>query len=222
MSIQLLNRALVGTSFIACFAAAQAQTFNYAADFSILNGNPNGAWQYGHMPTVGGLFTAHNIAAVTGDTLWWSSVSQFDLPGNFKNAGTLPGVGGLAPGAAAIHPGFDPFDFGVARFASGIAGDVTITGSFGQGDFGLVDVYILKNGVPLFSVINTITDEPFSLTTSLIGSDTIDFLVGRNNIINGDTTPLDATLVVTPIPEPASVAALGLGLVAIARWRQKR
>ena len=49
---------LVAAWFAAMISAATAQVVHdAAADFSITNGNPNGVWSYGHMPSPGGTFT---------------------------------------------------------------------------------------------------------------------------------------------------------------------
>lgn len=192
------TRSLLGVAVLAASAAASAQTFSYVNDFSATNGNPNGAWTYGYTSTLGGPLTLHATGGFSGTFEYWSTDFGFGVPAAAKNLGPSV-INGLPPGEAALHGGFDPGEFAIARFTSpGITGDVTIVGSFGPGDGGSVDVHVQKNGVSLFSVLGTFDAQPFSLETSLAATDTIDFVVGRSTDIFFDTTPVAATLVVTP------------------------
>ncbi|MEK6702790.1 MAG: hypothetical protein AABZ53_11040 [Planctomycetota bacterium] len=214
------TRSLSIAGVATCTAVAGAQTFNYADDFSITNGNPNGAWAYGYMNSLGGPMTAHATAITFNDLEYWYSDFGLIVPSAFKNIG-VGTTFGLLPGEAALHGGNDPGQYGVARFSSlGLVGTVTINGSFGIGDAGNVDVHILKNGVALFTELGTFDAQSFSITTSLAAGDTIDFLVGRSTIINYDTTPLDATLVVTA-PNPGTIAVFGSGAAALLRRRRR-
>jgi hypothetical protein len=92
---------------------------------------------------------------------------------------------------------------------------------FGAGDSGAVDVHVLMNIVPVFSKFGTTTNESFLITFAVEQGDTIDFVVGYAGDYRWDTTPLAATLDYQPVPEPATLAALGLGAVALIRRRKR-
>ena len=216
---------ILGVSLFACGALSMAQTYNFAGDFSVTNGNPNGVWSYGYETTLGGAFINHSEGFVSGDHLWWrTNLESSGVPATFKNTGITPGIGGLLPGKAALHPGPGTGEYSVARFTSpGLVGTLDINGSFGQGDAGIVSVYILKNGVQVFGNNVTISDEFFSISTSIGAFDTIDFIVGSSGIINSDTTPLDANLVLTQsVPEPASLSIVALGSLAFLRRKKSK
>lgn len=205
-------------SLVACAAilalTAQTQAYSFVNDFSNTNGNPNGAWTYGHSTTFGAL-TAFSTASTDANFASWSSPDVFGAnqpPGLGKNisAGTL---GGILAGEVGLHPGNGVL--AVARLAVASTGVYNIAGTFGAGDSGSVDVWVLVNGVSNFSALGTAGDASFNFTTTVNLGDSIDFVVGMNYDYYYDSTPLSAT--VTPVPEPAT-----LGLVAACSWMVAR
>ncbi|RYG71093.1 PEP-CTERM sorting domain-containing protein, partial [bacterium] len=123
-----------------------------------------------------------------------------------------------------IHPGPNN-QLSMARWTAPSAiGTVNITGAFLSGDSGAVDVYVVKNAstatpVILFSAANTFADQAFATSTSVTAGDTIDFIVGAAGNYNNDSTPLLAHI--AAVPEPGSIAALGLGAAALLRRRKR-
>ena len=189
---------------------AQSQAYSFVNDFSSTNGKPNGAWTYGHSTTLGAL-TAFSTPGSDANFSSWSSPGVYGAnqpPSAYKNisAGT---VGGIPPGGAGMHPGNGAF--AVARLLVTSTGVYNIAGTFGAGDTGSVDVYVLVNGVSNFSALATAVDASFNFTRAVNFGDSIDFVVGMNYDYYYDSTPLSAT--VTPVPEPAT-----LGLVAVCSW----
>jgi hypothetical protein len=123
-----------------------------------------------------------------------------------------------------VHPGPNN-QLSMARWTAPSAlGMVNVTGSFLSGDSGAVDVYVVKNAstaapIILFSVANTFADQAFATSTSVLAGDTIDFIVGAAGGFTSDSTPLIAHI--AAVPEPASLAALGLGAAAFLRRRKR-
>lgn len=95
---------------------AFAQIYNFRSDFSITNGNPNGAWTYGWQTGLGGAFTAYADSLDNGShTLWYTTgMSGDNTPSAFLNhsGGTINGV---LDGEAGLHGGYYG-EMSVARF----------------------------------------------------------------------------------------------------------
>lgn len=215
--------------------AVAVSNADLTSDFSITNGNPNGAWSYGYMassPT--GAFTAFTSSGTSvvgpGTFDFWSSSMSFTVPAAYKLvAGTLNGynggVGGVSLGQVSLHSG-SAGELGAIRYTAPSAQLVDLSAFFGSGDSfgseGKVDTYLVHNGSTiLFSSLNTGVDENFSLSSfNLAAGDTLDMIVGQGQ--DGyfyDTTPVNLT--VNVVPEPASMAAITIGLIGLARRRRK-
>jgi len=117
---------------------------------------------------------------------------------------------GVKPGELAFHPGPDRH-LAVVRWTAPMSGTASIWGRFGEGDSGTVDVYVLKTDGDgkvteiLFKSLNTAKDEDFKTTAKVFRGETIDFVVGNAGDWTGDSTPLQATIVLEPGPNPADL-----------------
>ncbi len=228
--LSLKNFALVGVlGSLAAVGHADLQS-----DFSITSGNPNGVWSYGQISALGGSFTAANVAgtgSVGGATLdsWSFSTTTFPVISKLIS-GSLIGYNGgdglISIGEVTMHPG-PSNELAAIRYTAPSSGLFDLSGYFGAGDgigngaSGKVDTYVYKNSTQLWSVLNTPSTHTFSLSAvSLAAGDTIDLIVGfgSDNYIY-DSTPVNLT--VTPVPEPATIAGLGLALAAFAKRRRK-
>ena len=206
--------AILGLIAIAQPNAAHAS--DVTADFSGTS-NPNGVWSYGSSWTIGGSFVL--------DTIKTNSVDGIGLTGWLAN----PSVGGAdgspyvayngtagpitnnhntvyQPGQLAIVPGFTN-DYAVVRYTAPSAGTFNIASTFsGLSTLGDdVNVYILTNGVPMFSssVVGSPDPASFSGTRTLALGETVDFVVATAipDGVNYETTTLFSATVTT-VPEP--------------------
>jgi hypothetical protein len=203
--------AIVGTlASVAAFA-----DYDVTADWHWTT-NPDGAWSYGYEDTLGSSLHLYDVK--DGNQVWHSSVLfSAGTPAAWLN---LNGPSnGVNTGDFALHPGPNQ-EPSLARWTAPSAlGAIHITGTFGAGDVGAVDVHVYKNNAPLFNVMNTTAAQPFDLTTSVATGDTIDFIVGTTDGYFNDSTPLTAHI--STVPEPASLSALCLGAVALLRRRRR-
>ena len=207
-------------SILALAAASHAADFT--ADFNKTTNPGTTGWTYGLETALGGALTTYdtNVNNPSGYDAWYSSANHSsDLtPVVFLNQGTST-INGDAPGQAGLHPG-PTGQFSVARYTVAAASSFAVSGMFYAGDSGTLNEYVLVDGVTKFSALATGTDQPFSFSFVASKGDTVDFVVGADaHGYTFDTTPLSATIKATP--EPTSLAALGLGAVALLRRRRR-
>lgn len=221
-------------SILAVAASASAMAASLSGDFSITNGNPNGPWTYGSKATTLGAMTAFNtpstgtnVSPAATFEVW--STSGNPLPIVYKlTSGTINGqnggVGGVAVGEVSMH-GSPSGELAVTRYTVGTTGLYNLSGFFKSGDalgnqYGNIDGYLLLNSTMLYSTLNTGVTQTFSLSSvSMTAGDTLDMMVGIGQDTHFyDTTPVDLTI--TLVPEPGSIAVLGLGALALMRRRR--
>ncbi|MCL4524029.1 MAG: PEP-CTERM sorting domain-containing protein [Acidobacteria bacterium] len=148
-----------------------------------------------------------------------------------NTSGTTLIMGGGQPvwpaGYLFLVPG-DLSALSVLRWTAPTSGQYTITGLFQSIDqiqFATADVHILVNGIPILSsnaLINTFgVQVPFNLTLGLTAGTTIDFAVGNGGNGTGhDQIGLVAN--VNPVPEPGTLALVGMGLAGLLARRRRR
>ena len=203
-----LSMILAGAALLFGAVQAQAQTYDFVADYSIAS-NPNGTWSYGWEPYRGGLFTLMNSGWT--DYSWgtqdvWSSttapsspsialaVTDINHPTIFVPAGTVN-----------THPGYYG-ENAVVRWTAPASGTYQLEGWFTGNDHGwdwqtgvttTTDVAILRGPFEVFSgfVESYNVPLPYSVTMPLLAGENVDLTVGfgRNLSYWHDSTGVSAT-----------------------------
>ncbi|MBI3851080.1 MAG: hypothetical protein HY298_12505 [Verrucomicrobia bacterium] len=190
--IQIFNRALSAGEVAGIVTADNAglcvgQQFNPTSDFSDTNGNPNGVWSYGWMPTdfsQFNLFTNH--LGLPGNNPIWYGWGGDRTPGIWHNLGGP--VVGVPTGWLAQHPG-NGTEPCVLRWTAPVSGDAHVAGRFLPGDGGYMQVAVRRNNQPWWNAGDA---GAFSLSASVVGGDTVDFAVYGGYFYG--TTPIEAEI----------------------------
>ncbi|MEI6501576.1 MAG: Ig-like domain-containing protein, partial [Armatimonadota bacterium] len=202
--------------------AAQAGVDDLTTQFS-LAGNPNGNWTYGHKSTLAGTLTAYpdvDLASYGRDGLphlggyaWYDSriPAWWKAPDVMKNMTGVPwpygGGRSLLANQVSFHPGSVPTTYySVVRWTCPAAGTYAITGSFGRGDVGTVDLWIYQGASMLGSWLSRDADIPFHYNLSLAAGATLDFVVGPAGADTDDGTPISVTIGAAPNNAPVAIA----------------
>lgn len=210
-----LSLALLGTTL-----AASAQTYDLAADFSVANGNPNGVWTYG-LRDAGGNFSASTASGTTSTNFaYWGNIAGSAI---FKNNNSVSAYG-ISAGQISLDA-----DAGtpMARFTAPTAGvynvslamgGTTASDSFGGGNQRVGFTHLLVNGVDNFGFTEANNVRTWTISNlSLAQGGTLDAYVQGNGSFGNTMTKFS----VQAVPEPASMAALGIGALGLLRRRRK-
>lgn len=186
-------------------------------------------WMYNSVSTGGEFVEITNTGASAIDLTGWSFDDDSQTPGGFS----LSGIGVLAAGASALLTEVSDADF---RLNWGLSNAVQIAGTntvnLGRSDE--INIFDASNALVdrlTFSDVNI----PGSIRTAGISGNALPVDLGTNNVINwflsasGDslgsyfstTQDLGNPGSYAPVPEPATLAALGLGAMALIRRKRK-
>lgn len=167
---RLISSAAIAAAAIAC--AVSADSWDFKAEFSASNGNPNGAWSYGWMPTDFSTFHLYTTGWTEPTSVGWNT--GVGEPIIWQNLGT--GMAwGVPPGEISLHPGPGNTP-SVARWTApaDVAGIVTVDGEFLPGDGAWLTVAVRHNNNLIWSAANA---GAFSIGLSVAPGDTVDFAV---------------------------------------------
>jgi hypothetical protein len=188
-----------------------AQTvWDPTAQFSTTNGNPNGVWTYGWMDNGFGTFTPYT----THGTNNWYGWGGDQTPAVWLNTGSS--AYGVPAGYLSLHPG-NGNEPSILRWTAptGYSGTTTLSGQFLAGDGGTMQIAIFKNAKTEANTLWTATDAgAFNFNVNIVGGDTLNFAVFGGYYYGN--TPLQMTI--TGVPEPTTLAMLGLGGALLAAW----
>jgi len=169
-----------------------AAVWNLTSDFSIQNGNPNGAWTYGMV--VNSQFQSYALNADDGNNRLWLPVGGVPQIG-FKYG--MP-ANGVQSGQVYLHPGPNGQACVVQWTApAGIISPVQVQGQFLPGDSGVMQVGIFVNGIPQETTPywQSTDSGTFNFALPVAAGDTIRFAVYGGYAFG--STPLQVTITTT-------------------------
>jgi hypothetical protein len=170
------------TAEVVCTETPIEQTYTAVDDFSTENGNPNGVWSYGWMPTD---FSSFNLY-INHNSWQWYGWGGDNSPCIWINTGN-PAYG-VPTGWLSLHPG-DGYQPSILRWTAPVAGVVRVTGQFLPGDEGTMQVAVRLDNQPWWQATDS---GSFDLITNVASGTTIDFAVyGGYGFGN---TPISATI----------------------------
>ena len=174
---------------VAASTLASAETWDVTTQFSIENGNPNGAWSYGWMEVGFGPLTLSTQPIIGNDGPMWIGWGGDATPCIWRNTHDFP-VFGIPPGSISIHPG-NGTQPEVARWTSPLGASTTVhvVGAFLPGDGAYLPVTVRHNGNPVWDGNDS---GAFDLQLVVAPGDTIDFAVYGGYLFGN--TGLQATI----------------------------
>lgn len=160
---------------------ATSPAWNPTREFSATN-NPSGAWSYGWTPSLGGAFTLLRTHRTEPNLDGWLK-GEPDYPAVWLNH-TNRVYDGVRPGELSLHPNLSS-ECAVLRWTAPRTGRIALKGTFGAGDTGAMNVYVLHNQTPCFQALETRRDEPFTIELPVVTGDRVDFVVGPGRAGHG-------------------------------------
>jgi hypothetical protein len=218
-----MKRLLTALLALSLTALAHAQTYDATTDFSITQGNANGAWSYGFSSTLGGALTLFDVT--DSFPSWKHSVVQSLGAPTIGRNDTGGDIYGIPMGFLDLHPGST--EYTVLRFTAPSTASYSLLAQCFIGDIGDTEMFVVHNNntvTPLFFAATTDTNPTFSTSLSLTLGDTVDLVVGKKADFFFDSTPAVFTLIGSAgasAPEPGTIGLFTVGgLVWIVRRRR--
>jgi hypothetical protein len=193
-----LIAACVALLFGSIMSATAGQTYDATADFSLVNGNPNGAWSYGWSATLTSALNLYPSGThdSDGNEVWIDpAITVSDVPRVARNP-TDTATRFVPAHSTIFHPGPNG-EYSHFIWTSPGDGVATVAATFTSLDSGGTDVHILGGGVSLFSAqISSGHPQSFSGSVNVHAGTQIDFAVGvgADGSYFFDTTKISATI----------------------------
>jgi hypothetical protein len=217
--------AVVGCAVMALVAPTMLQASDLAADFGTVNSS--GQWTYGFV-TSGGVGGVYTLTPYTDGWFWYgtylrwqdASVPNATIAKNPSAVTQDFGLGPVPAGKVMFHPG-NGVDgpATIARWTAAVAGTYSINTVFSAArtlsTVGVRGVHVIQNGSNhLWDSVVTFEDnnasKSFSGQVTLAAGGTIDFALDNyDGSWADDGTLVDATITQV-VPEPCSLAMLGM------------
>lgn len=197
-------------------AFAGTSSFDSAAEFSGTQGG--GGWSYGYYSTAGDANSFIEFASFDAASTppWWEEVAV------------------QAPWTLLWDTGGHPSNFGgadhwaVRRWTSGVAGELNLGIQFQAENYGTAKVHVLVDGAEIYSADTSASFQHWapSVASLINPGSVVDFAINANGSDNGDATRFTTQgmvmPLVTPVPEPESLAMMLAGLGALAAVTRRK
>ena len=206
-----------GLLMFSFIGVSSATSYNPTDDFSISNGNPNGVWTYGWMPSDLSAFNTHTTTViVTNYQLWYTPMYENEYVPDIGINTSDSTFEGIAPGQLALHPGKGG-EASVLRFTAPAGGIYDIDGEFFAGDTGIMKVGVRQGSGFIW---NGNDYGSFFIDDKMLSAgDTVDFLVytGTGGYTGGNT---GLELTISAVPIPPAILLLGSGILGLGLFRR--
>lgn len=181
----------VNESFESVFPVME---FSVRDNFSTVNGNPNGVWSYGWMPTDFSSFNLHDIHVDGPNSSWfgmgWWTVDKGNIWINEDSVTHYE----VPSGWLSMHPG-PGYEPAVIRWTAPFDASVHVSGVYLPGDLGVLKVNVRHNNSEIWSATDS---GVFDLTEFVFDGEYIDFVVYDG--YSYGNTPLAATITANASP----------------------
>jgi PEP-CTERM motif len=196
-------------------------------DPGVLSAAGTGTWNYLASDTADPTSDPNGLNGLNWSTL--RNSYEYNPSGPFFDSVDLQSAG-LASDEIRMHPNSSgSAQYVVTRWITGVgeAGLINITGNVRKVDAGggngvTFDLFI--DGVSAFTsttlAFNDTIGTAFNLSATVGVGSTVDFVVGAINNDSNDSTGLKVTI--SQVPEPTTLALMGLGLIGMGFNRRKR